>query len=375
MKINYLIVGAGLSASIIAERIANILKKEVLVIDRRNHIGGNIYDYKDKNNIIIHKYGPHAFHTDNKKVWDYLSHFTEWQIYFHKVLAVVDGIKIPLPFNLNSIYKVFPANQASKLEKKLIETFGYNVKIPILKLKKIKDKDLQFLANYIYEKVFLGYTIKQWNLKPEELDESVTSRVPVYISRDDRYFQDKYQGIPADGYDKMVENILNNKLIKIELGMDFNKVKNEIKYDYLIYTGSIDEFFDYKFGKLPYRSLEFKIETFKKEYFQEVAQVNYPENYDFTRITEFKHFLSTNLDKTTIAYEFPQDYKDGKNEPYYPIPNRANETLFQKYRIESKKLQNVIFLGRLAEYKYYNMDKIVERALKVFEEDISKWKK
>lgn len=368
----YLVVGAGLAGSIIAERIANVLKKEVLVIDRRNHIGGNVYDYKDENGILIHKYGPHAFHTDNKKVWDFLSHFTEWQIYFHKVLAVVDGIKIPLPFNLNSIYGIFSANQALKLEEKLIEKFGYNVKIPILKLKKIKEKDLQFLANYIYEKVFLGYTIKQWNLKPEELDESVTSRVPVYISRDDRYFQDKYQGIPADGYTKMMENILNNKLIKIELGMDFNKIKNKIKYDYLIYTGSIDEFFDYKFGKLPYRSLEFKIKTFQKEYFQEVAQVNYPENYNFTRITEFKHFLNTYSDKTTIAYEFPQDYKDDKNEPYYPIPNRANEILFQKYRIESKKLQNVIFLGRLAEYKYYNMDKIVERALKVFKEDIRK---
>jgi len=350
----YLVVGTGLSGSIIAERIANVLKKEVLVVDRRNHIGGNIYDYKDKNNIIIHKYGPHAFHTNNKKVWDYLSQFTEWQIYFHKVLAVVDGIKIPLPFNLNSIYRLFSANQALKLEEKLIKVFGYNAKIPILKLKKTKDKDLQFLANYIYEKVFLGYTTKQWNLKPEELDESVTSRVPIYISRDDRYFQDKYQGIPADGYTKMVENILDDKLIKIELGMDFNKIKNKIKYDY---------------------SLEFKIKTFQKEYFQEVAQVNYPENYDFTRITEFKHFLDTNLDKTAIAYEFPQDYKEGKNEPYYPIPNRANEKLFQKYKIEVKKLQNVIFLGRLSEYKYYNMDKIVERALNVFKEDIRKWKK
>lgn len=372
MQISYLVVGAGLSGSIIAERIANILKEEVLVIDRRNHVGGNIYDYKDENGILIHKYGPHAFHTDNKKVWHYLSYFTEWQIYFHKVLAVVDGIKIPLPFNLNSIYRIFSANQASKLEKKLIETFGYNVKIPILKLKKIKDKDLQFLANYIYEKVFLGYTIKQWNLKPEELDESVTSRVPVYISRDDRYFQDKYQGIPADGYTKMLENILNNKLIKIELGMDFNKIKNKIKYDYLIYTGLIDEFFDYKFGKLPYRSLEFKIKTFQKEYFQEVAQVNYPENYDFTRITEFKHFLNTNLDKTTIAYEFPQDYEDDKNEPYYPIPNRANDTLFQKYRKEAKGIQNVIFLGRLAEYKYYNMDDAVLKALKTFNKTIEK---
>jgi len=359
----YLVVGAGLSGSVIAERIANILKEEVLVIDKRNYIGGNIYDYKDKNKIIIHKYGPHAFHTNNKKVWEYLSQFTEWQIYFHKVLAVVDGIKIPLPFNLNSIYKVFPANQALKLEDNLIETFGYNVKIPILKLKKINDKDLQFLANYIYEKVFLGYTIKQWNLKPEELDESVTSRVPVYISRDDRYFQDKYQGIPADGYTKMVENILDNKLIKIELGIDFNKIKNKIKYDYLIYTGPIDEYFDYKFGKLPYRSLEFKIKTFQKKYFQGVAQVNYPENYDFTRITEFKHFLNINSDKTTIAYEFPQDYKDDKNEPYYPIPNRANETLFQKYRREVKKLPNVTFLGRLAEYKYYNMDDIVKNSL------------
>lgn len=371
MKVSYLIVGSGLAGAVLAERIANVLKEEVLILERRNHIGGNVYDFKYKNGILIHKYGPHAFHTNNKKVWDYLSQFTEWYPYFHKVLAVVDGIKVPLPFNLNSIYKVFPSNLAQRLEDKLISIFRYNKKIPILELKKVEDKDLKFLADFVYEKVFLGYTVKQWGLKPEEISPTVTARVPVYISRDDRYFQDKYQGIPRDGYTKMIERMFDNPKIKIEIETDFFKVKNKIKYDVLIYAGPIDEFFDFKYGKLPYRSLDFKFKNFNIKYFQEAAQVNYPENYDFTRITEFKHFLLYNkIPSTTVAFEYPQEYKIGENEPYYPIPNNETDIIYKKYKKIADSLTNVIFVGRLAEYKYYNMDQIVAKALKVFEENI-----
>jgi len=364
----YLIVGSGLAGCVLAERIANVLKKEVLIVERRDHIAGNIYDFKNSEGIYIHKYGPHAFHTSDRKVWNYLSQFTAWYPYFHKVRAIVDGLEIPLPFNLNALYKAFPPGLASKLENKLIDTFGYNVKIPILKLKEFDDKDLQFLSNYIYEKVFLGYTLKQWGLTPENLYPSVTARVPVYISRDDRYFQDKYQGIPEDGYTGVIEKMLDNPRIKVELNTDFREVKDSVKFEKLVYTGCIDEFFDFRFGYLSYRSLDFNFKSYDKEFFQSVAQINYPENYDYTRITEYKHFLDTESQKTTVAYEYPQEYRTGDNDPYYPVPNDENSNLYMKYREEAEKQNDVIFIGRLAEYKYYNMDQIISRALKTFEE-------
>jgi len=371
LKTKYLVVGSGLAGSVIAERIANVLKKEVVILEKRDHIGGNVYDYKDESGILIHKYGPHAFHTNNEKVWRYLSQFTEWHPYFHRVLAVIDGIKVPLPFNLNSIYKVFPPGLANRLEEKLISKFGYNKKVPILELKKEQDKDLKFLAEYIYEKVFLGYTLKQWGLSPEELDPNVTARVPIYISKDNRYFQDKYQGIPKEGYTRMIENMLDNPRIKVELGVDFFDVQDKIKYEFLIYTGPVDRFFNYKHGILPYRSLRFWIRKYRIKYFQEVTQVNYPENYDFTRITEFKHFLIySDIDKTVVAYEYPQEYVYGENEPYYPVPSDVSAKIYKKYENYTKTQKNILFIGRLAEYRYYNMDQVVERALEVFETEL-----
>lgn len=371
MKFDYLIVGAGFSGCILAERIATNLGKKVLIVERRSHIAGNAYDYYDENGILVHKYGPHIFHTNSKKVWDYLSKFTEWNIYYHKVLAVVDGKKIPVPFNLNSLYLIFPQKYAEKLEKQLIETFGYGVKIPILKLKETTSGELKFLADFIYEKVFLNYTTKQWGYKPEELDGSVTARVPVYISRDDRYFQDIYQGIPKHGYTKMFEKMINHPNIHILLNTDYREIIEDVKFDKLIYTGPVDYFFDYIYGELPYRSLRFEFKTINSEYFQEVAQINYPNDYDFTRITEFKHMTGQKSDLTTIAYEFPQSYIIGKNEPYYPIPKEENLEIYKKYLKEISKLNGIVyFVGRLAEYRYYNMDQIVARALNVFEKEV-----
>ncbi|CUT00853.1 UDP-galactopyranose mutase [Candidatus Chrysopegis kryptomonas] len=371
MKFDYLIVGAGFSGCILAERIATNLGKKVLIVERRNHIAGNAYDYYDENGILVHKYGPHIFHTNSKKVWDYLSRFTEWNIYYHKVLAVVDGKKIPVPFNLNSLYLIFPQKYAEKLEKQLIETFGYGVKIPILKLKEATSGELKFLADFIYEKVFLNYTTKQWGYKPEELDGSVTARVPVYISRDDRYFQDIYQGIPKLGYTKMFEKMINHPNIHILLNTDYREIIEDVKFNKLIYTGPVDYFFDYIYGELPYRSLRFEFKTMKLEYFQEVAQINYPNDYDFTRITEFKHMTGQKGDLTTIAYEFPESYIIGKNEPYYPIPKEENLEIYKKYLKEISKLNGIVyFVGRLAEYRYYNMDQIVARALNVFEKEV-----
>lgn len=383
MIFDYIIIGAGLAGSVLAERIANVLKKKVLVIEKRDHIGGNCYDYYDKNGILVHKYGPHIFHTNIKNVWDYISQFTEFYPYEHFVLSYINCKNVPIPFNINSLEELFPKDKAEYLKEKLLEKFGEEVKIPILELKKTDDKDLMALAEFIYQKVFLNYTRKQWGVEPEELDHSVTARVPVYISRDNRYFQDKYQGIPKKGYSAIFEKLLSNKNIEIVLNTDFKNIisldysKKKIyleKYEFkgnLLFTGPIDEFFDYKYGELPYRSIRFDFETLNQEYFQEVGTVNYPNDYDFTRITEFKHLTGQKCPKTTIVKEYPKKYKKHINIPYYPIPKSENKDLYKKYKKEANKWRNVLFLGRLAEYKYYNMDIVIDKALELFKEKIA----
>ncbi|MCD8024957.1 MAG: UDP-galactopyranose mutase, partial [Candidatus Gastranaerophilales bacterium] len=255
---------------------------------------------------------------------------------------------------------------AKKIENKLLEKFEYNEKLPILELLKQDDTDLKFLANYIYEKVFLNYTIKQWGVSPKEINSTVTARVPVYLSRDDRYFQDVYQGIPLEGYTKLIENMLKHPNIELKLNSEFKK--GEIEADRIFYTGSIDEYFDYKYGQLPYRSINLDFETHEKEFYQKNSVVNYPSNYDFTRIHEFKHFLADKSDKTVIAKEYPTAFERGKNERYYPILNDENMELYNKYLTEAKKIKNVYFLGRLGDYKYYDIDKAIKRALELFRE-------
>lgn len=371
MKYDYLIVGAGFSGSVLAERIANKLNKKVLLIDQRDHIGGNCYDYLDDNGILVHKYGPHIFHTQSKKVWDYISNFSEWHYYYHKVLAFVEGKNVPVPFNFNSLYSLFPPNYAEKLEELLINKFGYGLKIPILKLRETENSELKFLADYIYDNIFHGYTTKQWGLKPESLDFSVTSRVPVYLSRDDRYFQDKYQGIPKEGYTSIFKKLLNSKNIDLGLNTKFEQIEKSGSFNEIIYTGNIDNFFNFLHGRLPYRSLNFDFQSVSTDFYQEVAQVNYPNNHDFTRITEFKHFLCQKSEKSTIAVEYPTEYIHGINEPYYPIPEEQNHELYEKYKSIAAKLNNVHFVGRLADYKYYNMDQIIGVALLYFEKNIA----
>lgn len=364
-----LIAGCGLSGAVIARLLADIGEK-VLVIDRKNHIAGNIYDYKDENGIYIHKYGSHIFHTNNEKVWKFLNRFTSFNTYMHKVVALIDGIETTIPFNINTLYDVFPKSLAKRLEEKLLDKFEYNTKVPILEFQKQDDNDLKFLADYIYEKVFLHYTAKQWGKNPDEIASAVTARVPVHVSKDDRYFQDKYQGIPLNGYTKMVENILNHPNIEVKLNTDFKEFasenQEELKNFRIFYTGSIDEFFDYKYGELPYRSVNFKFETHNREFYQSNAVVNYPCNYDFTRIHEYKYYLNDKSDKTVIAKEYSEYFENGKNERYYPIENDDNKNLYEKYL--SQTPDNLYFLGRLGDYKYYDMDKAVERAINLFEE-------
>ena len=328
-----LVVGAGFSGAVIANLIATELNEDVLVIDKKDHIAGNCYDYRDKNGIMIHKYGSHIFHTKSEKVWKYLKQFTDFNTYMHKVVGILDGIETHIPFNFNTLYDVFPQTLAQRLEQKL----------------------------------FLHYTTKQWGVSPEEVDGAVTARVPVYLSKDNRYFQDKYQGIPLDGYTKVVERILNHKNIKVKLNTDYKDLKDK-QFKRVFYTGPIDEFYNYKFGQLPYRSVYFKFETYDKEYYQSNACVNYPCNYDFTRIHEYKYYLDDKSDKTVIAKEYSEFFELGRNERYYPIPNDENTKLYEKYLEEAKKSENVYFLGRLGDYKYYDMDKAILRAIELFEE-------
>jgi len=361
---DYIIIGAGLSGSVIAERIATQLHEKVLIIEKRNHFAGNCYDYKDENGILIQKYGPHIFHTDYKHVWDYVSRFTDWIYYQHKVLGFIDGKYVPIPFNLNTLYELMPLKLAERLEKKLINNFGYNKKVPILELKKIKDKDLKYLADFIYNKFFLHYTEKQWGLKPEDIDTSVTARVPVVISRDDRYFQDKYQGIPKEGYTKLFEKVIQNKNIKVQLETDFKDNRDKLKYKKIFYTGPIDEFFDYKFGKLDYRYVNIDFQTLDIESYQPAAVVNYPNDYDYTRITEFKKFNMNESKQTTIGIEYPGN----SGFMAWPVLNERNNKIFQKYWKEAEKLkkEDIYFVGRLAEYKYYDMDDAIAKVLQVF---------
>ncbi len=371
-KVN-LVVGAGFSGAVIANLIAEKLNQKVLVIDKKSHIAGNCYDYRDKNGIMIHKYGSHIFHTQSEKVWNFVRQFGDFNQYMHKVYAVIDGIETTIPFNFNTLYDVFPKTLAKRLEEKLLASFNFNTKVPILEFQKQNDDDLKFLAEYVYEKVFLHYTTKQWGVSPKGVDGAVTARVPVYISKDNRYFQDKYQGIPQEGYTKLVEKMLNHPNIEVLLDTDFEDFnlesdKKGTKFAKVFYTGAIDEYFNYEFGALPYRSVNFKFEEHNCEFYQQNSVVNYPCNYDFTRIHEYKYYLNDKSDKTVIAKEYSEFFEIGKNERYYPIPKDENAVLYEKYLSEAKKLDNVYFLGRLGDYRYYDMDKAILRALELFDE-------
>lgn len=367
-----IIVGSGFSGSTMARLIAEKLDEKVAVVDKKDHIAGNSYDYRDENGIMIHKYGSHIFHTNNEKVWTFLKQFTDFNTYMHEVVGILDGIEAQIPFNFTTLYQVFPETLAKRLEEKLLKKFEYNKKVPILEFQKQDDEDLKFLAEYVYEKIFLNYTTKQWGVSPKDVDGAVTARVPVYLSKDNRYFQDKYQGIPLEGYAKLVEKMLDHPNIEVVLNKDFAEYKKEnsdlVKNARIFYTGSIDEFFDYKFGKLPYRSVNFKFETHNREFYQTHACINYPNNYDFTRIHEYKHYLNDKSEKTVIAKEYSEFFELGKNERYYPIANEENAKLYQKYLDEAKNLKDVYFFGRLGDYKYYNMDLAVARAIELFEE-------
>ena len=367
------IIGAGVAGCVAARELAEA-GREVLVLEQREHIGGNCYDELDEHGILIHKYGPHIFHTREPRAYDYLSRFTKWYAFGHEVVANVHGTRIPVPFNLNTLHMVYDKEKADELEKKLIEAFGMESRVPILKLRQHSDPDIRQIADYVYENIFLHYTMKQWGQTPEEIDPAVTERVPVLISYDNRYFQEPYQGMPLDGYTPMFKAMLDHPGIRVMTGVDartrLSFEGEQVFFDgkafegEVIYTGPLDELFDCRFGRLPYRSLHFDFEYLEQEDYQGHSVVNYTVSEDFTRITEFKYLTGQKAPGTTIVREYPFAYTGAKGEiPYYSIANEENQKLYERYKELLDKIPNVYVLGRLAEYKYYNIDAMVLRAL------------
>ena len=357
-EFDYLIVGAGYAGSVLAERLARVLGKRVLLVDRRNHIAGNAYDYHDAAGLLVHRYGPHIFHTSSREVFDYLSQFTEWRNYEHRVLASVDGQLLPVPINLDTINGLYGLN----LNASQVEAFFASVAEPREAIRTSEDVVVSKVGRELYTKFFRGYTRKQWGIDPSELDAQVTARVPTRSNRDSRYFTDSYQSMPKLGYTRMFENMLDHSNIKLMLNTDYREIYRLVPYGAMIYTGPVDEFFDYRFGRLPYRSLEFKHETHDVEFYQSAPVVNYPNDYLFTRITEFKYLTGQKHAKTSIVYEYPK----GEGDPYYPVPQQKNAELYRQYHDLARQMPEVHFAGRLATYKYYNMDQVVAQALTLF---------
>lgn len=375
---DYIIIGSGFAGAVVARNMADLGKK-VLIIEKRSHIGGNCYDEYDENGILIHKYGPHIFHTNNYEVYRYLSKFTKWYNYSHEVEANLNGTFIPVPFNLNTLKIVYGEEKSERLREKLISEYGYGSRVPILKLRESNDEDIRNIADFVYENIFLKYTMKQWGQTPEEIDPAVTGRVPVLISEDNRYFQDKYQGMPLEGFTPLFEKMLDSENIDVKLNTDAKdllKFKEDGIYfedkkfnGSIIYTGAIDELFDCKYGRLPYRTLRFDMSYLNKEEYQPKAVINYTVSEDFTRITEFKKLTGQKNKGTTIMKEYPMEYTGGEKEiPYYAIANEENHRMYNKYTDMVKHYENLYLLGRLAEYKYYNIDGIVEKALNLVKE-------
>ncbi len=355
---DYLIVGAGYAGSVLAERLANGSGKRVLVCDKRPHIGGNAYDHYDDHGILVHKYGPHIFHTNSATVFEYLSRFTAWRAYEHRVLASVDGQHVPIPINLDTVNKLYGLSLTSF---ELEAFFAQHAE----KIEKITTSEHVVVARVgreLYEKFFRGYTRKQWGLDPSELDASVTARVPTRTNRDSRYFTDTYQAMPLHGYTRMFERMLANPNIKVMTNTDYREIVDEVGWREMIYTGPVDAFFDHVYGKLPYRSLEFKHETLHEPRVQAVGTINFPNEHPYTRVTEFKHLTGQEHAKTSVVYEYPR----AEGDPYYPVPRPENAALYEKYRELTKSQERVHFVGRLATYRYYNMDQVVAQALKLY---------
>jgi UDP-galactopyranose mutase len=356
---DYLIVGAGFAGSVLAERLASQLNQRVLLCDKRSHIGGNAYDRPDDSGVLIHQYGPHIFHTASERIFSYLSQFSAFRPYEHRVLAKVDDQLVPFPINLTTLERMY----GRPFSAESAEAFFRERAEPIAHPRTSEDIVVGKIGRELYEKLFRNYTTKQWGRDPSRLDASVAARVPARLNRDDRYFTDEFQAMPLHGYTRLFENMLDHHNIRIELNTDYRDISNQVRWRHLIYTGPVDAFFGYRYGRLPYRSLDFKFETFDCEQLQPVAVINYPNEHAYTRITEFKHLTGQKHRKTSVVYEFPTAVGD----PYYPIPSPETAELYRKYKALADATPSVHFVGRLATYRYYNMDQVVGQALATFD--------
>jgi len=373
-----IVVGAGFSGATMARLFAES-GKDVIVIDKRENIGGNVYDFTDRNGIIVQPFGPHIFHTNDKEVFDFLSRFTTWREYEHRVLAKVRKDKfVPVPFNLTSLFTLYPKDKAERIKKILIEQIGFDKKVPIMQLKKHEDAEIRKFADFVYKNIFYVYSLKQWGIKPEYLSGEIMNRVPVYLSYEDRYFTDKYQFMPTHGFTEMIANILRHPNIKLKLRTD---ARSQLTFDNgdiyfggklfdgkVVYTGCLDELFDYKFGVLPYRSLKFKFKLYKTPSYQPSAVVNYTTSHNYTRITEFTKFTCPAKENTLVVKEYSKAFKKGRDVPYYPIPMEKNKVHYEKYKKLADRYDNLYLLGRLAKYEYINMDVAVRKAMDLFEQ-------
>jgi UDP-galactopyranose mutase len=356
---DWLIVGAGFAGSVLAERLASVAGARVLVVEKRSHIGGNAYDFYDDAGLLVHRYGPHIFHTNSREVFSYLSRFTTWRPYEHRVLASVDGQLVPMPINLDTVNRLY----GTSLTALQLEAFYAEQAEPVGAVRTAEDVVVSRVGRTLYEKFFRGYTCKQWGVDPSQLDASVTARVPVRLNRDDRYFTDTYQAMPEHGYTRLFEKMLAHPNIKVLLNCDYREVQEVIPHRRMAYTGPIDAFFDYRFGALPYRSLEFRFTTHDVERYQPVGTVNFPNEHEYTRITEFKHLTGQRHSRTTTVAEYPL----AEGEPYYPVPRPENTALYKRYQaLAEQERPDVLFVGRLATYKYYNMDQVVAQALATY---------
>ena len=357
MGYDAVIVGAGFAGSVVAERLAGGLGKRVLVVDRRDHIGGNTFDELDEAGILVHRYGPHIFHTNSADIFDYLSQFTSWRPYEHRVLAAVRGELVPIPINRTTINVLFGEQLATDAD---VEAFYAARAEPGPTPRSSEEVVVQGVGRELYELFFRGYTRKQWGLDPSQLDASVTARVPARTNTDDRYFTDRYQAMPAAGYTRLFERLLDNPGIEVRTGVDFHSIEDDLDYDHLVYTGPIDSYFNHRFGPLPYRSLRFEFETVDTDRYQATGTVNYPdEAVPYTRITEFRHLTGQVHPATTIVREYPM----AEGDPYYPVPRPENRARYEQYVALAASTPNVHFVGRLGTYKYYNMDQVVGQAL------------
>lgn len=357
---DYVIVGAGFAGSVLAERLASQLNQKVLLCDRRPHIAGNTYDRYDEAGILVHQYGPHIFHTASERIFEYVTQFSDFRPYEHRVLASVDGKLVPFPINLTTLARLygrdFDAESATAWFARAAE--------PVAHPKTSEEVVVGKIGRELYEKLFRNYTRKQWGRDPSELDAAVAARVPARTNHDDRYFTDRFQAMPRHGYTRLFENMLGHPNIRIVLNADYRDLLPEVRYKHLVYTGPIDAFFDYRYGELPYRSLEFRFETLDQERVQPVAVVNYPNEHAYTRVTEFKHLTGQVHPRTSLVYEYPR----AEGDPYYPVPSPETAAIYAKYKALADARRDVRFVGRLATYRYYNMDQVIGQSLALFDQ-------